>query len=77
MMTLVFAEDGIEAGTATYIDLRARQPDVVDEKLVNALGLELLFVCWCLRVHCKKDALILDDHKGETENQKSTPTPSF
>lgn len=41
-MARVFAEDGLEAGLAAYEDLRERQPDVVDEDLVNALGYELL-----------------------------------
>ena len=41
-MARAYIEDGIEAGRATYDDLRERQPDVVDERLVNALGYELL-----------------------------------
>ncbi len=41
-MARVFVDDGIEAGLATYDDLRTSQPDVVVEGLVNALGYELL-----------------------------------
>ena len=41
-MARVFVDDGIEAGLATYDDLRTSQPDVVVEDLVNALGYELL-----------------------------------
>ena len=41
-MAKVFRDEGIEAGTATYRDLRARQPEIVTERLVNTLGYNLL-----------------------------------
>jgi len=37
-----FVQEGIEAGTRRYFDLRTAQPDVVTESLVNTLGYNLL-----------------------------------
>ncbi len=37
-----FAEEGIDAGVRRYEQLRAEQPDVLDERIVNRLGYELL-----------------------------------
>ena len=41
-MAKAFRDEGIEAGTAVYEAMRAQQPDLLTERLVNGLGYNLL-----------------------------------